>query len=435
MMLEILNDKLDTAAPELVRLDRYWSGTQPAAFLAPQAREALGDRLGRLTVNFPKLAVTSLAERLQVAGFRTAHGRDDELWTAWQKNRLDDLAAQAHTDALVYGRSFALVWAGPRGPQVTIESPRQVAVAHDPATRQVTAALKRWVQDGRGQAMLYGPNEIVRYRSDAMVADPAAMPPTGWTQVDVIDNPLGVVPMVPIVNQGRLLDVDGVSEMEDILDLTDALAKLMADAMVTSEFFARPRRWVTGLEVVEDEDGQPVNPFSDELGRLWQSEDPGTKFGQFDAARLDGYSDLTAVVTQQIGALTGLPPHYLGLHGDQPPSADGIRSAESSLVSRCYQLQRTFGQAWEQVARLMLAVRDGADTADLDVEVVWASPETRTPAQQADAAAKLVSMGVPLTVALETVMGFTPSEIERVRSARRGDALDTAGVDLAELVP
>lgn len=436
--LERLGRRLDEATVALTKLDTYYRGTQPAAFLAPAALEALDGRLRALAVNYPRLAVQSLAERLTVTGFRTEGpdaAPDAALWRVWRANRLDDGADAAHVDALVYGRSFVIVWAGPTGPRVTVESARQVAVTHDPATRAVTAALKRWVADGTGHAVVYEPDVIRRYTSAANVVDGGPVPLTGWSVAETIPNPLGVVPVVPVVNRGRLLDVDGVSEMADVLDLADALNKIMCDAMVTSEFYARPRRWVTGLEIEVDATGNPVNPFSDEAGRVWQSESPETKFGGFDGARLDGYGDLAAVITQQIGAVTGLPPHYLGLNGDQPASADAIRSAEASLVARAIARQRTFGQAWADVARLIVAVRDGTDPARLDVETVWASPETRTPAQAADAAAKLVGAGIlPVSEALAT-LGYTPAQIERIRAARRGEALDGAGVNLDGLLP
>lgn len=437
--IKALSDKLDMTYPKLTRLDQYWRGEQPSAFLAPQSKEALGDRLGLLAVNYPRLVVTSLAERLQVTGFRLDGPEsqpDDEIWRVWRRNGMDDAAAQAHTDALAYGSSFVIVWAGSNGrPVVTVESPLQVAVLRDPATREVVAAFKRWVVGGKGYAMLYEPDKITRYVADGSAADPAAMPASSWNPGKSIPNPLGIVPVVPIVNRGRLLDVDGVSEMADVLDLADALNKLVVDMMVTSEFYARPRRWATGLEIVEDEDGKPVKPFSAALDDVWQSEAPETKFGQFDAARLDGYSDAVALITQQIGALSGLPPHYLGLHGDQPASADAIRSAESSLVARCYALHRTFGQAWAEVARLITAINTSTDPADLDIEVVWANPETRTPAQAADAAAKLSGIGIPLTVVAADVLGMSPAQVDRLRRARRGDALDSAAVNLAELVP
>ena len=349
-----LSSKLNEGLPRLLALDQYWHGEQPAAFLSPASKEALGNRLRLLAVNFPRLAVTALAERLQVTGFRL-DGPDSEpdaaLWRSWRRNRMDDAAAQAHIDALVYGRTFVIVSGDRSGPIVSVESPRHVAVLRGPATRQVTAAFKRWTDGNTARGVLYLADKIVILSAPG-ISDPAMLPTTGWTTRDAIPNPMGVVPVVPIVNRGRLLDVDGVSEMADTLDLADALNKLMADMLVTSEFYARPRRWATGLEIKEDEAGEAVQPFSAALDDVWQSEAPETKFGQFDAARLDGYADAVAMVTQQIGALTGLPPHYLGLHGDQPASADAIRAAEASLVARAYSLQRSFGAAWADVARL-----------------------------------------------------------------------------------
>lgn len=431
-VIKDLSEKLDWTAPALATLDNYWNGTQPAAFLSPEASRALGNRMRTLAVNFPRLAVDALEERLQVTGFQfdNADRPDQELWKIWTRNRMVDASAQAHTDALVYGRSFVMVWSRPDGsPSITIESPKNMAVAHNPLTREVDAAFKRWSLNGKGYGVLYLADQIVKVESTATVSD-EVFPSTGWKVVETIPNPLGVVPVVPILNRGRLAELDGVSEMGDLLDLSDALNKLISDMMVTSEFFARPRRWVTGLEIVEDEDGNAVNPFSDEAGKLWQSEDPDTKFGQFEPARLDGYADAVALITQQIGALSTLPPHYLGLNGDQPPSADSIRSAEASLVSRVYTIQRTFGTAWADVARLIVGVRDQVDPLTVDIEPIWASPETRTPAQSADAAQKLRQIGVPLQVVLSDVLGMTPEQVERVREASRAEALDASGVDL-----
>lgn len=434
-IIKKLSDKLDTTAPELAKLDSYWDGTQPAAFLSKASREALGDRLRVLSVNFPRLAVQALTERLNVTGFRLDEQdeADADLWKSWRRNGMEDAAPQAHADALIYGRSFITVWADAAGrPLITIESPNEMAVLRDPATRAVTAAFKRWAHDSQGYGVLYLADRIVKLTASGNITG-NTFPSTGWKVTEEIPNPLGMVPVIPLVNRGRLSEVDGVSEMSDVLDLADALNKLMSDAMVTSEHFARPRRWATGLELVEDEAGNVVNPFPSEATKLWQSEAPETKFGQFDGARLDGYADLTATVTQQIGALTGLPPHYLGLNGDQPPSADAIRSAEASLASRAYSLQRSFGMAWAEVAKLAVAVRDGVDPYEVDLEVLWASPEVRTPAQSADAAVKLKDIGLPLSVIMTDTLGFTPAQVERVREAVRIEALDSAGIDLTEL--
>src|SRR5699024_9147067 len=118
-----------------------------------------------------------------------------------------------------------------------------------------------------------------------------------------------------------------------------------------------------------------------------------------------------------------------------PPSADGLRAAEASLTARAEQRQQTFGRAWEQVARLVYAVEHGTDPERVDVRAVWASPATRSMAQEADAVTKLFTAGLlPASFALAK-LGYTDDEITAIRAARRAEALDSVGTDLAELLP
>ena len=72
------------------------------------------------------------------------------------------------------------------------------------------------------------------------------------------------------------------------------------------------------------------------------------------------------------------------------PAADALRAAEASLTARAEARQATFGRSWEQVARLMIAVRDGRDPNMIDdIRVQWADAATRSVAQEADAVVKL----------------------------------------------
>ena len=43
-----LLQKLDEPAAKYAELERYYCGTQPLAFLSPEAKTALGDRFGRM---------------------------------------------------------------------------------------------------------------------------------------------------------------------------------------------------------------------------------------------------------------------------------------------------------------------------------------------------------------------------------------------------
>src|SRR5207302_10855032 len=94
-------------------------------------------------------------------------------------------------------------------------------------------------------------------------------------------------------------------------------------------------------------------------------------------------------------ALSGLPPHFLGLTSENPASADAIRSAEARLVKRAERRTRMFSGPWEQVMRLCLLLVDGeVPPAAARLEAIWRDPATPTYAAKADAVSKLLAAGI-----------------------------------------
>ncbi|WP_422747912.1 phage portal protein [Mycobacterium sp. WMMD1722] len=439
-LLTILLQRLNEPLARYADLDRYYDGKQPLAFLSPEAKTALGNRFGVMASNLPRLAVTALAERLRVTGFT---GEAAGVWPDWLRNDLDQTSGVAHREALLLGDSYVIVWTDPFGrPRVTVESAKQVAVLTDPGSREVVAAVKRWedTQAKTTEAFVYLPDEIRHLRADQQGAVA-----NGFHTVEVFPNPLGVVPVVNLRNTDRIVGDWGSSEVDDLKPLVDALNKSLADMMVTSEFVGRPRRWATGIELTEepvfddegapvlDLDGQPVmrevNPIP-EGHRAMISESDQAKFGQLNAADLSGYEASVRVILGQIMAVSTLPAHYVGVFTDNPASADALRAAEASLTARAEARQQTFGRAWEQVAKLMVAVRDGRDPAQVEARVQWADAATRSVAQEADAVVKLYQAGLlPISAALAK-LGYSDDEITEIRTARRAEALDGAGVTL-----
>ncbi|WP_051549004.1 phage portal protein [Nocardioides sp. URHA0032] len=421
--IEKLNQRLDAQGSRVRLLEQRYAGESPLTFLSPEAKQALGNRLKALSVNFCALAVDALAERLQVSGFLINGTHDESLWEAWRSLGMEDGSAQVHVDALAVGRSAVTVWGDGFGPTVNPEAPAQIVTDRHPVTREVVAAWKRWTADGKAYGVLYGPEAVVSYVSKAGVPEGGTVPPTGWEQTDRLPNPLGVVPVVPFTNRGRVADVHGVSEMTPIADLNDALVKVMTDSLVSSEHTARQRRWATGLEVVEDADGNALNPFSDESTKLWQSEDPETRFGAFPGADLSSYGSLVNTITQQIAALSGLPAQMLGMNADQATSADAIRAAEARLVAKAHARMVTFGRSWAQVASLMHAVTHGGDPRRVRAEVVWSDPSTRSEAATADSVTKLLNAGIIPTAEAQARLGYSP---EKIADLARQGAAETA---------
>lgn len=406
-LLTVLAQGLEQSTARHALLDSYYEGRQPLSFLAPEAKTALGDRFGRMASNVPRLAVTALAERLRVTGFTGA-----DVWGDWIANDLDQTSGIAHREALALGTAFVIVWARPDGsPRVSVESARQVAVATDPGTRHITAALKRWETATTTEAVLYEADKITRLRAPGIGATT-----TGFATVETINNPLGMVPVVALRNGDRLLS-SGASEIDDLMPLVDALNKSLADMMVTSEYVGRPRRWATGIELEEDESGEAVNPIP-EGNRAMISENPEAKFGQLNAADLGGYEAAVRVILGQIMAVSALPAHYVGVFTDNPASADALRASEASLTARAEARQATFGRSWEDVARLIVGVREHVDPTSVDVRVRWADAATRSVAQEADAIVKLHGAGLlPASAALSR-LGYTTDEITEINRAR-----------------
>lgn len=410
-----LAQALDVRAPRLAVLERYYRAQQALAYLSPEARTALGDRFGVLGVNYPRLAVLSIAERLRVSGFDLDGQRSPDLWRTWLRCDLDQRAPIAHREALALGESAVSVWAGPDGKAtVSVESAHQVAVYRDAGTGQTLAAIKRWADlapDGTEKQtrwVVYRPDRIEHLVGDGASINAARVERT-------VDNPLLAVPVVPLTNADRVLDTFGVSEIDDLIPLVDALNKTIADLLVASEYTARPRRWATGLELEEvevlDDDGEPtgeteaVNPIA-ESDRMMVNEAPEGKFGQLPGADLAPYEQAVDILVQQIMAVSALPGHYVGITSANPASADGIRAAEAALTARAEAKQGSFGRAWEQVARLTLAVEHGGEVADYQPRVHWADPATRSKAQEADAAVKLHAAGIITTTEVRESLGI-----------------------------
>lgn len=424
-LLQSLVTRVELDRATLARYDSAYRGTRSSTAVRANVARPVVDRL---------------AERLSVVGFRPGPetAPDPSLWALWQSSGLDRASRVAHRTALIEGRCYALAWADRSGrPLVTIESPRQTFVHHDAASGQRLAAVKVWVDSppdampgvpGTARAVLFTPETVQRWSAPG--ADVAA---AGWVLESEEANALGSVPMVRLAVGGGLLNPDGESVLADVLPLSDGLDELTDGMVTTSRYYSEPRRWILG-ELPTDPDTGEVDTtaaLDSTKGKTWWLEG-AQSVGQFAAGDLAGYVAAITETLRLLGAVTGLAPSMLGLTPDSnPSSADAIRAAEASLACRARDAMVGLGEGWEEVVRLAVTVRDGVEPGDLDgLETVWADPETRTVAAQVDGVAKLVAVGVPLTVALSDVLGWTPAQVELVRTARRADALDTAGLNL-----
>jgi hypothetical protein len=427
-----LSRQHDVERPKLRALNDEYELLSPRSYMHPEIFREIGDRLQQVVVAWPQLVVDSVEERLDPEGFRLPDQDkgDDELWRVWQENNADENSQLGRVDALVMKRSFVCVGANeddPDTPLVTFESPLEMFADVDPRNRRVRAALRRWVDPEASPSLPSAPTNVIN--GGGVLYSTLYLPDrTQWREngvvVDEDVHNLGVVPVVPVVNRARTADWLGRSELSPILPLAHAANKISTDMMVAAEFVALPLRGIFGIgpQDLEDQAGNKLTALQAMLGRLLtlQDEEGTAKMFEFQSANLANFHETINQLARLVASIAGLPPHYLGLTTENPPSADSIRSAEMRLVKRAERKQVPFGGAYEQTMRLVKRLQDGDwDPRYKRLETIWRDPSTPTIAQKADAAVKLNNLPKPIVPMRQTRedLGYTDAQITRMEEA------------------
>lgn len=413
---------------ESMRLRDLTAHAEQTAGTTPLLRERLAEaRLGALadlSTGWAGWAVGVTASRLAVVGMTTEGAERPDLAAVWRRSVPESDEALWLRSVLLLGRGYLTTWATSNGrPYIAIEDPREIAHEVDRATGETVRLLKRWVDaDGHPHAVLYERDRITIMTSDQFApvevygAPPHQPPPvavSNWRTVEVLGNPLGRVPVSPVVLRRSPRDTIGQSDLAPLLPVAAALDKAVIDAMTLSEGAAAPRRWATGVEVPEDSEGKPYDPFTSPTGTppsMTIAEPSEAKFGTFAAADLSGTLATIEALRTDLLSRACVPPHLAtGAASGQQVSAESIRAAEAALVARCRERARLLGDGIGRAVRLASEVATGRPEAF--VVPTWADPATSTQAADADAAAKLLGAGVDPSTVLAQVLGWTPDQV------------------------
>lgn len=468
--LHRLERRLEYRRPVVDLYEDYFEGRHTLSFATSKFRETFAQLLAAVSDNWMPLVIDAPLERLIVQGISLGDGQtmqaDDAAWRIWQENELDGDSRLLFTEASKHGEAYLMVWWGEdrdavSGPlisrrsqpyaEITVEHPAQVIVEREPGNRRKRAAgLKKW-RDANGEiyATLYLPDAIYKFQRYK----------EGWGNregvASVEANPLGVVPIIPVVNNPSMLPSFppkslisrphampekaavglGRSDLADVISTQDQINKLLCDMMVASEVSAYRQRWATGLEIPFDETtGEPVQPFEHAVNRLWVSENPNTKFGEFDANDLSNYTGAIEHRIVSIGARTRTPPHYL-LGSIVNASGDALKAAEAGLSNRVEEKQRSYSEAIEEAIRLAFAVEGDLERANSPMaEVDWKNAETRSESEYVDSLVKKMALGVPQQQ-LWADAGYSPQQIKAFRAMLREQALEMGLFDTVQGLP
>jgi hypothetical protein len=430
-----------------LRRENYRKGTQDPPYAPHGVNDEYQALQKQAIANVLDIAMGAPVQRLRAEGFRTGRDRDadEAAWNeVWQPNKLDARQRIVYTQMVTHGRGVMSVWPNEKvrkNPLIRVESDRRVHIGMDPEDPFTPLyAVKTFaVQDYTSPLVLPGSYSAVREVSvvydatDWIRFEKGGQLGAGdWKVTKAGRHDLGV-PFVPFDNKP---DGDGVpvAAIEPLMPQQDAINTIRFNTLLAMQFSAFRQRVFTGYDPVMrdkdgnkiyrknsdgtlllDEQGQP-QPAISSPGRIGVDRAlvfPGkdTKVFDLPESNLSNYIEVLEDFMTFLFATGQIPPQYL-LNRMANLSGDALAAAESTLASLVDDLQRSCGEALEQVMRLANRAR-GESAPDLASEVIWADAEARSFAQIVDAITKLVTVGFPREAAFEMIPGATPPKVTR----------------------
>lgn len=430
-----LGEELDRRGSMVRKLNRYYEGGSPIPQAVTDAKltQAYRRLMPLAEAPWGALVVDSVMDRLEVSGIESGdRAANDACWGVWQDNQMDSGWKLAIREALIAGRSFALIWpeGDPQEPEISLDSAEQMVVQYRPGSHRLdkrVAALRRWVEDDdMTYATLYRPEALYKFR--AAKPDDRQAATAGWARREAdgepwpLPNPFGVVPVVEIAVNRRLKAGHfgfARGEYEHCLGLIDRINLLTFLGLVVAFWMGFPLRGVLGERIIRDDDGKPLPPFDFEPGAVAQMENPDARTFEFKAAERGNLSIFDELA--QLAAITKTPRHYFPLPGAMSNiAADTIRADEGGLSAKVKDHKAQLGESGEETQRVAGLMVEPAVRLPSRAAITWQDHESRSLAERADAASKLKDV-LPWQAVSSMALNATHDQISQWAAMRTAD--------------
>jgi hypothetical protein len=329
----------------------------------------------------------------------------DAVQAIYDYNEFDSEIPMALTDEGVQGISFLVVSDNPEAEEALIHSV--------PASR-MTMDYSRQLRRGTAAGSIDPPENRYEQETHTLyLPDETIVCSKGrggkYVVLDRYPNPSGLLPVVRMVNNPRHNKPWGRTRITPaVRSLVDAVVRTMVSMEVAREFFAAPMRFALNIdpEAFEDDEGNKIPAWETYWGRFlalsaqeFENGEPGPEpdLKQLPASSPAPLTDLVKMYSQLITSETGMPPSMWGFVTENPPSGDGARMYENTLVVGARRANTIDGVAIAKAMNLGL-LGMGLVTPDeylrLRTKCDWANPATHTVASITDAVGKDIQNGV-----------------------------------------
>ena len=419
-------DRFRRRASRYAKSERYYRGDHDLAFATEKFENAFGSLFRAFALNLCPAVCDAVKDKLRVTGFGINDaGREiepqrrgdaekphDTPGIIWHRNRMGIRAGEVHKEALKNGDAYLIVWPNESGEAVMY--PNRAATCEvfydEEQPGRILWAAKYWQgADKRIRMNLFYPDRIEKYVSreagETMYCNPEnfiefvsgdwdAASGVGDKSVPApIENPYGIVPVFHFANNSDI-GRPGVSELEPAIPVQDGLNKSVLDMLVAMEYSAYRQRWVAGIELETDKaTGELTTSFKSGVDRIWTSENPQARFGDFDSADLEQFLKVNDGFRLDIASVTGTPLHYLQPQTLAMPSGESQRRAETRFIAKVRDRQGSFGQVWSDAMEFALKI-EGIDSARLVTQ--WEDPAAFSEQERLENLLLEKKIGVPV---------------------------------------
>lgn len=422
--LALAFDALKKKQRALDVLFNYYDGAQPLKYSTSRLSQAFAKLNARFSENWCATVVDSLLDRLSLTGFKSETAQD-ALDTLWQAEKLSIESDNAHEDVAVAGESYVIVGQDADGTtHIFHNDPRVCVIAYEDDNPREKAWAAKWycaVDDigvERRHITLYYPDRFEHYVSTAKAKD--ATSAKSFVLESEEPNEKGVIPVFHVRTRTRIT----YGELQNAVEIQDAVNKELADLMVGSEYGAFPQRWIVSQVDVSDLKNAPNEVWRIPAG---EPDGEGTKLGQFEATDLSKYLGVIDHLANAMARITRTPAHYFFQQG-AGISGDALVAMEAPLAKKAKKYKERLGSDWSDVMSYALKL-EGVDVAPEDIEPSWEDERTVQPSAEADVIAKLVAAGVPLKTAVRR-SGWNEADIVAMTADKQEEA--TSGASLAQ---
>lgn len=419
---------------------RYYQGDHDLPTGPNQLSDAFRTFQRKARTNLCGICVRSMADRMEVIGYREADRTANEaVWALWTKTRMTARQSSIWRKAIALGSAFVVVGVDPRDarmPRFTIEGPDRIAVETDPGDpTRVLAAVRIWHDSivKRWLATVYLPRQRFHFQTRDEHTSPWMIGEGGtrssfrlqddrWVPRPGMEEPARStdrVPVIPFYNADEgdepLAEFAGEG-----VDIQDRLNLSILNRLTTERYQAYRQRGLVNFEPAEDPiTGLPIPPFRPGSDTIWtvppnQPGEAEPRFVDLPPSDTRNILDACQADMRAFAASTVTPVYYLPGGDMINLAADAILALDSGHTAKIKQRSGLWTGPIADMTQI------AADIAEIDVEIVpeaiaWARPESFHPAAVADYVSKMVAAGVPLPIVMEEI-GWAPEQIERLRS-------------------